>query len=259
MIDETQQSVANSLEVEYKLLPHMPYLLQDLWELGSAADQILDLISTLPLSANTIKVLDLGCGKGGVSIKIASKFGFEVVGIDAMPEFLKDAFNKATEYKVNGLCTFIEQDIQTYVKNENNFDIVILASLGGIFGDNRDTVNILRTQVKPGGFIIIDDGYLKNSENLKRKGYGHYRNYKETIKELTTFNDSLFTEISTAETSKNINDEYLKFIENRSIELIHKYPELEKDLNSYLELQREECDILENEIEGMIWVLKKVI
>jgi hypothetical protein len=54
-----------------------------------------------------------------------------------------------------------------------------------------------------------------------------------------------------------INDEYLKVIESRSIELIDQCPELEKDLNSYVNVQREECDILSSELEGMIWVLKK--
>ena len=100
MSDNPQQSVADSLEVDKKLLPYMPYLLQDLWALGSAVDEILDLFSTLPLSPGAAKVLDLGCGKGAVSIQIASKFGFDVVGVDAMPEFLKDAHRKSSEYTI---------------------------------------------------------------------------------------------------------------------------------------------------------------
>ena len=137
MNGKSQQSVANSLEAEEKLLPYMPYLLQDLWALGSSVNQILDLISTLPLSSDSAKVLDLGCGKGAVSIRIASKFRFDVVGVDAMSEFLKGARRKSSEYRVSDLCCFIERDILTYVTNEHNFDIVILASLGGIFGSNR--------------------------------------------------------------------------------------------------------------------------
>jgi ubiquinone/menaquinone biosynthesis C-methylase UbiE len=257
MNDNTKKSVANSLEAEHKLLPYMPYLLQDLWALGSSVDQILDLVGTLSRSSDTARVLDLGCGKGAVSIQIASKFRFTVVGIDAMSEFLKEAVTKATECKVTDLCTFYEQDILTYVKDKHNFDVVILASLGGIFGSNKDTIKILRTQVKPGGYVVIDDGYLKKSESLNRKGYGHYKIYEKTVEELTSFGDDLITEISTTEVSKKINDEYLQVIEKRIMELIVKYPRLEKDLNNYLELQREECEILNEELEGMIWVLKK--
>ena len=44
------------------------------------------------------------------------------------------------------------------------------------------------------------------------------------------FNDRLLTEIPTTEVSIKINDEYLKVIENRIIELIDKYPELEQNM-----------------------------
>jgi len=257
MNDKSQQSVANSLEAEENLLPYMPYLLQDLWALGSSVNQILDLIGTLPLSSDSAKVLDLGCGKGAVSVQIASKFGFDVVGVDAMSEFLKDAQRKSSEYQVSDLCCFIERDILTYVANGHNFDIVILASLGGIFGSNKKTIENLRTQVRPGGYMIIDDGYLMKTDVLSRKGFEHYRNYEKTVQELTSFNDRLFTEISTTEVSRKINDEYLRVIEKRGMKLISQYPELEKDIKNYLDLQREECDILNSELEGMIWVLKK--
>jgi ubiquinone/menaquinone biosynthesis C-methylase UbiE len=257
MSDNPQQSVADSLDVDKKLLPYMPYLLQDLWALGSSVDQILDLFSTLPLSPGTAKVLDLGCGKGAVSVQIASKFGFDVVGVDTMPEFLKEAHKKSSEYQVSDLCTFVEQDILTYVMDEHDFDVVILASLGGIFGSNSNTVKKLRTQVRPGGYIVVDDGYLKRREVLRRKGYGHYRNYEKTVEDLTMLNDRLFTQIPTTEVRIKINDEYLRVIKSRSIELIDEYPELKQDLSCYLGVQREECDVLNSEVEGMIWVLQK--
>ncbi len=255
MNNKSDQSVANSLEVKESLLPYMSYLLQDLWALGSSVNQILDLIDTLSLSS--AKVLDLGCGKGAVSVQLASNFGFDIVGVDAMPEFLKDANKKSSEYQVSNHCTFIEQDILTYVMDKYSFDIVILASVGGVLGSNKDTIKKLRTQVRSGGYIIIDDGYLKKRKVLNRKGYKHCRNYKKTVEELTIFGDRLFAEISTADVSAEINNEYLKVIENRSIELIGQHPELKKDLNNYLDLQKEECEILESEFEGMIWVLEK--
>ena len=104
MNDDSQKSVADSLETEINLLPYMPYLLQDLWAMGCSADQILGLISNLNLPANSINVLDLGCGKGALSVQIAAKFGFKVTGVDAMPEFLKTAEEKADDYKVTSLC-----------------------------------------------------------------------------------------------------------------------------------------------------------
>jgi 2-polyprenyl-3-methyl-5-hydroxy-6-metoxy-1,4-benzoquinol methylase len=257
MNDDSQKSVADSLETEINLLPYMPYLLQDLWAMGCSADQILGLISNLNLPANSINVLDLGCGKGALSVQIAAKFGFKVTGVDAMPEFLKTAEEKADDYKVTSLCNFIKEDILNYVTGNHDFNIVILAALGGIFGNNKCTIEKLRTQVSPGGYIIIDDGYLKKRNTLNRKGYAYCRNYENTVKEFTFFNDSLISEISTAEFSKKINTEYLEEIEKRCAELITQHPQMKNDLKNYLDLQREECEILNNEIEGMIWLLQK--
>lgn len=77
----TLAAVADSLQVEKRLLPHLPYLLQDLWALGCAVDRIIDLVGSLGLAAGS-RALDLGCGKGAVAVRLASELGLEVVGID---------------------------------------------------------------------------------------------------------------------------------------------------------------------------------
>jgi len=257
MNDESQQSVANSLETGKKLLSYMPYLLQDLWAMGCSINQILELIANLNLPTSSLKVLDLGCGKGALSVQIAAKFGFNVTGVDAMSEFLNVARKKSAEFKVASLCTFMNEDILNYVTDIHDFNIVVLASLGGIFGSNKQTIEKLRTQVCHGGYIIIDDGYLKKRDALNLKGYLHCRNYEDTVMELTSFNDNLISEISTVEFSKKINVEYLEAIEKRCTELVTQHPQMKNDLNNYLGLQREECEILNSELEGMIWLLQK--
>jgi 2-polyprenyl-3-methyl-5-hydroxy-6-metoxy-1,4-benzoquinol methylase len=83
MSDKTQKLISDSLETDQQLLPYMPYLLQDLWALGSSVEDILKAVDSLPLSSDS-RVLDLGCGKGAVSVLIASRFKCRVTGIDAM-------------------------------------------------------------------------------------------------------------------------------------------------------------------------------
>lgn len=257
MSDRTEQSISNSLEVDKHLLPYMPFLLQDLWALGSSVDYILDIVASLSLAPHETKVLDLGCGKGAVLIQIASKFGFKVTGIDAMEVFLEDARKKAIEYNVSHLSEFINQDIMEYVTVEHGFDLVILASLGGIFGSFKNTVAKLRRQVRTGGYIIIDDGYLREASSLKRKGYEHYKNHEDSINELTASNDRLLKEINTTDLSLKINDEYMDFIERRGRELIANHPELEENIKAYIHLQAEECEVIKNQIEGALWLLQK--
>lgn len=257
MSKKSNKSIADSLETNERLLPFMPFLLQDLWVLGSSAEIIIKIIEGLKLPSKGTKILDLGCGKGAVSIQIASKFGYEFTGIDAMEPFLGEANGKAKQYNVTQLCEFIEKDIIDYISVERDYDIVIFASVGGIFGSFKNTVAQLRTQVRAGGYMIIDDGYLKNGKSLSRKGYGHYRNHEDTIRELTFYDDKLIREIDTNELSGRINYEYHNLIEKRGKELIALHPELENEIKSYIDLQAEECDVLKNQIDGAVWLLQK--
>ncbi|MBA4311776.1 MAG: hypothetical protein C0417_04005 [Chlorobiaceae bacterium] len=257
MLANSEKSIADSLEVNKRLLPHMPFLLQDLWVLGSSADQIIEVVGSLKSLSPLKKILDIGCGKGAVSIQLVARYGFQAVGIDAMSPFLEEAEKKGSERNVSHLCQFINQDIREYVSNDHDYDLVILAALGGIFGSFQNTIAKMRTQVHSGGFMIIDDGYLKKGNHLNRKSYGHYKNYDNTIWELTFFGDRIINQVDTSEVSKNINREYLDLIKRRGEELISKHRELKKDINDYIRLQEEECDVLENDIEGALWVIRK--
>ena len=257
MSDQTELSIADSLEVDRQLLPYMPFLLQDLWALGSSVDFIIDVVGSLKLPPTQAKLLDLGCGKGAVSIQIASRYELTVVGIDRMTAFLEDAQKKAIEYRVSHLCEFTNQDIMEFVSVAHGFDLVILASLGGIFGSFKNTIATLRTQIRSGGYILIDDGYLRKAGSLKRKGYEHYKNHEDTIKELTAFGDVLLHEINTTDVSLKINDAYMNSIAKRGKELTAQHPELEDDINTYIQLQAEECDVINNQVEGALWLLQK--
>ncbi len=256
MSEQTEQSIADSLEANKRILPYMPYLLQDMWALGCALESIITAVGSVGLHHKS-KVLDLGCGKGAASVQLAAEFRCNVLGIDATEPFLKDAQTKASEHKVSNLCEFVQEDILEYVKTEHHFDLVILASLGGIFGSFKNTIASLRSQVKNGGYMIIDDGYLRTRNSLNRKGYGHYKNNKNTLKELTSYNDKLIKEINTTVISRQINDEFLQEIERRGKELITKHPEIKEEIEAYILLQYEECKVIDKEIEGALWLLQK--
>lgn len=225
--------------------------------MGSSIDQILSGIESLDLPVNTT-ILDLCCGKGGVSVRVAKKFGFKVTGVDVMSVFLDIAQKKSDEYRVSHLCEFVKQDVNEYVKNLHNFDLVILAAAGAVLGNIKQTIGILRSQIKNGGYIFIDDGYLRDETKvMDRKGYEYCLNYQDTINTLLGYGDRMIAEINTSAVSKNINHEYHKLIEKRGAELILKHPEMEADIRKYIANQAEECDVLDKEIEGMLWILQK--
>ena len=67
MTNETKEALACSLTAETtELLPFLPYLLQDFWELGSDPEVMIRLIKKYVSLSPQTRVLDLACGKGKV-------------------------------------------------------------------------------------------------------------------------------------------------------------------------------------------------
>ena len=174
-----------------------------------------------------------------------------------MKPFLNDAEIKASEFGVNHLCTFIEKDIKKYADVKHYYDIVILASLGNVLGSLKNSAAKLRSQVKSNGYIIIDDGYLKDKILKAGKGYEHYKNYDESVKDLTAFGDRILYEIDTNEISSKINYEFLELIRKRGNELILSNPGMAKEINNYIKTQEDECHIISSRVNGILWVVQK--
>ncbi|MBU1014709.1 MAG: hypothetical protein KKG99_17070 [Bacteroidetes bacterium] len=53
---------------DMKLYPFLPFILQDIWKIGADPDAIIISISKHFDNVSGLKVFDLGCGKGAVSI-----------------------------------------------------------------------------------------------------------------------------------------------------------------------------------------------
>ncbi len=115
-------------------------------------------------------ILDLCCGIGRHSVLLAEK-GYEVVGVDISPVFIKRANEIAKEDGVSKGCTFILGDMRELGKavGDMNFDAVInmFSSLG--YYDDTTEHEILRgihDITKNAGILLIDapnrDWIVKN-------------------------------------------------------------------------------------------------
>ena len=82
------ESIIESLDgSDIGLKDYIPYILQDLWEFGADPETMIALIKD-HVDISNPKILDLGCDKGAVSIRIAQEMNCYVTGIDAVPERL---------------------------------------------------------------------------------------------------------------------------------------------------------------------------
>ena len=262
MTNQTKEALACSLTAETTdLLPFLPYLLQDFWELGSDPEVMIRLIkSHVPLSPET-RVLDLACGKGAVSVKIAEQLRIKVKGIDILPDFIKFAKQKADEHNASNLCEFIVGDVNEAVKTEKGYDVVIFGAAGIVLGEPAEMLHKLKSVIKPSGYILIDEGYLPDDVKPSDVKCGSYellteKQWAALFKEAGLYLMETVSDEGNETPASGDSEKGMAFITERANELIAKHPEKRDIFEGYVRGQQDEYDDIENTIACVTWMLK---
>lgn len=250
-----EESVVTAMDgTSTEIFPFLPYILQDFWEIGASPLNIIALIKKHMSGFSNLKVLDLGCGKGAVSVKIAEKFKCRCHGIDAIKEFIEEATQKAEEYNVASICKFEIADIRERIKELPGYDVIILGAIGPVFGNYYDTMITLLPHLNINGIVIIDDAYIDDSST-----FDHPLILKRTVL-INQLQEAGMTLVD--ETEVNEPEEYDKeydYVQQRCRELMQKYPEKIQLFEDYIKKQREEYDILENKVICPTMVIKRQV
>jgi SAM-dependent methyltransferase len=254
--DDLLRRVARAMEVDVRLLPLLPELLADLEGLGSRPAEIADALEAARAPAGA-SVLDLGCGKGAVSVALAERLGARVLGVDAFPPFLEAARTLASERGVAGLCTFREGDIVEVLRGRASHDVVLLVSVGPLLGDHRRTLEGLRRQARPGGLIVVADGYLAEGVEAL-PGYEGCASRSSTLSQLAAFGDVLVREtVEPPGRTRATNDRYTALIRARAGRLRRLHPDLAALLDAYVARQEDEVEQIERGFLCATWVLRR--
>ena len=257
MTERLEQDIAAALEATPELLPFIPGLLADLSVLGASLDIIVELLRPLDLPRST-RVLDAGSGKGAVAIALAEQFGFFVLGIDGFQPFVEEATRQAEARGVAHLCRFEFGDLREALPLQKGFDVVIYAALGGVLGTVDQCVGLLRRPVRPGGYLVIDDGFLAGTDRIPEPGYENYVPHAETLRLLTAHGDEIRCEmIVPVDTIRSINLRQTALIRNRAEKLARRHPDASGLLAEYVERQEAECERLETEVVGAVWLIQR--
>ncbi|MBW2524775.1 MAG: class I SAM-dependent methyltransferase [Deltaproteobacteria bacterium] len=234
----------------------LPDLLQDLWELGSDPELVVRWLGDEGLGEQA-RVLDLGSGKGAVSLAVAEQLGCQVEAVEALPAFVEIARAEARRRGVDEQCRFEVGDLREAVARARDFDAVLLVSVG-VLGSPGEMVAGCRQCVKPGGLIIVDDGYLDESQPVDFPGYGQMVSRDETLRQLTSHGDEVVSERVFARASiREQNLRYSRWIEQRAAELGARHPEHAAAFQAYVDKERRECELLETSVTCATWMLRR--
>jgi SAM-dependent methyltransferase len=237
------------------LFPYLPYILQDLWELGASPEVVLDLVRRHSINQSNLKVLDLGCGKGAVLINLAKEINCQCHGIDAVKEFIDEAKNKAKEFNVEEYCSFERDDIRVRIRDLRGYDIVILGAIGPVLGDYYSTLTKVSKCIEEAGLIIIDDGYI---EDESKYSHPSMETRSEILKQVSDAGMKLVDEIIINKDKVKESDEHMyKNLKKRCQELIEIHPEKRNLFVDYVRKQEEEIEVLETKSTCSIMLFGK--
>ena len=255
MDKDTAQKLAQSLTADSAdIIPFLPYLLQDLWELGSSAAEMLALLRQHVTVSPGFAALDLGCGKGAVSVALASQLGVRCRGNDIMDDFICTAKQKAAEYGVSHLCEFIVGDIKKAVLTERDYDLVIYGAAGDVLGTRAQILHALKSAVRPGGYILLDDAYRPDdAENPLSGEYPALAEWRALIERAG------LSLVALSEAAERPEDDERNFacIRRRAQELMQTYPQHRDMFERYVQNQRDEYDDLAERLVGAVFLLQK--
>jgi ubiquinone/menaquinone biosynthesis C-methylase UbiE len=120
--------------------------------LGSHGEEALRLHP--PLAGQ--RVLDIGCGFGDTTLRIAELVGpdGEAVGVDAAPRFVEDAVSDAQETGVTN-ARFLVADVQEGLHGEGGFDVAFSRFGTMFFASPVAAMRNVRQALVPGGELLI--------------------------------------------------------------------------------------------------------
>jgi ubiquinone/menaquinone biosynthesis C-methylase UbiE len=251
-----EESIAAAMDAQHDtaIIPFLPYILQDFWELGTPTEIVLKLIQNHYKTYSNLNVLDLGCGKGAVSVKLAAALKCNCYGIDAIPEFIAVAKEKAKEYGVDTLCRFETGDVRIKIDELDKFDVIIFGATGPIFDDYYTALSALSNHLTDEGIVIIEEAFIDDTSAFQ---HPPLVTRKELLRQFEQAGMELIDETVGSYTEFADSDWEMEHITKRCNELKAKYPEKSYLFENYVQNQASEYDVLENTVSGSVMVLSK--
>jgi cyclopropane fatty-acyl-phospholipid synthase-like methyltransferase len=117
-------------------------------------------LERLELSAGD-RVLDVGCGKGEMLVRLAERYGANALGVDVNPAFLEEARVQAGARVPRADVAFEQMPAGELPAAATAFDAALCVGSTHAFGGYLATLRALAGRVKPGGRVLVGEGYWR--------------------------------------------------------------------------------------------------
>ena len=120
-------------------------------------DEMIALMELAPRS----RVLDIGCGKAELLIRVARRWGCGGVGVDLSPPFVQAARSRLQEEGLEGRIEIAQANGASYDAPEEAQDLVSCMGASWIWGGHRGTLSALAKWTKPGGLVLAGEPFWR--------------------------------------------------------------------------------------------------
>jgi SAM-dependent methyltransferase len=258
MPDEDKLRTAAAFGAVPELLPYIPELLAEMWSLGIPPEKIVELLKDQDLKPGTTRVLDLGCGKGANSITLARQFGFQTHGIDLFEPFIEEARQRAQGMGIGDKCRFEQGDISQAITGPGDYDMVLLIWMGGVLGDAAQSIRRIRQLIRPGGLMVIGDGYLREGVRADHPLLKRFECHETLQEKLTMHGDLLVNELEIpADMTNAFYREYINSLRKGAKKCAEEHPEHAGILWEYVNSNDLICKVMESAVQSCLWLIRK--
>ena len=123
-------------------------------------DVLADLLCVLPLREGA-RVLDIGCGRGGLALRLAERFKAHILGVDTDETALADARAAARRGGLSARTEFHCMPALDLPPGEPA-DLAVCVAASHACGGYEAALDFLRERVRPGGYMLLGEGYWKS-------------------------------------------------------------------------------------------------
>jgi len=170
------------------------------------------------------RVIDVGCGKAEMLMRLIERYGCAAIGVDTNAEFLAEARARAFDRGVAGQLQLIEGGIAKQKFESESFDAALCVGATHAYGDYGATLKALRGLVKPGGKVLVGEGHWMQKPDsaylkvlgAKSKAYtDHAGNVTAGVEEKLTY---LYSTVADADDRDHYEGLYNRAVETWCLE-----------------------------------------
>lgn len=122
-----------------------------------------DVFERVPVRSQA-RVLDIGCGKGEMLIRLAEKKEIKGVGVDKSPYCIKKAEKEKAARVPQANLTFVETDGALYnPETKESQDLTMCIGASWIYGGYKKTLQALSQMTKISGHVMVGEPFWRKT------------------------------------------------------------------------------------------------